>query len=144
MSLSISQYSVIASAGLVSWIAIDLIANMLLKPSKKGVQFRLKFLGARWLKWKTAIAASLVQFGIAFVASYYIQNFFTDLFSENTIYLIPISFSALGFLYSYVYGLSPYKKSAKRFSPTIILIAIAILFFIAIWHLTQYPFKLPF
>lgn len=144
MPLSISEYAVIASAGLVSWIAVDLMANMLLKTSKNGVQFRLKILGARWLKWKHAVIAGLTQFGIAFGSSYFIQDFFTKMFSQNTVYLLPISLSAFGFVYAYVFGLTPYKKTLKRFLPSLILIAFAILFFTGIWHFTQYPFKLPF
>ena len=95
MPLSISQYAVIASAGIVSWIAIDLIANLLLKTSPNGVRFRFKFLGARWLKWKQAVIIGLIQFGIAFVASYYIQNFFANLFSDNMTYLFPLVCSVL-------------------------------------------------
>jgi hypothetical protein len=141
VSLSITQYAVVASAGSLSWIAVDLIANMLLKTSKTGVRFRLKFLGARWLRWKQAVVAGFIQFGIAFVASYFIQDYFIDLFSQNTAYLFPISLSALSFIYAYIFGLTPYKKTLRRFSPSIVLIIIAILFFIAIWHFTQYPFK---
>ena len=141
MSLSISQYAVIASAGFVSWIIVDLISNMLFKTSKKGTQFRLKILGTRWLTWKKAIVGSFIQFGIAFVASYLVQDYFTKLFAQNTVYLLPIIVSALGFVYAYFYGLSPYKKSLERFAPSLILIGIAILLFVGIWYFTHYPFR---
>ena len=143
MSLSISQYTVITSAGVLSWITVDLIANMFLKTSKKGVQFRLKFLGSRWLKWKQAVIGGLIQFGIAFGASYFIQDYFTELFTQNATYLFPIFLSAVGFVYAYVLGLTPYNKTLKKLSPSLIIIFIAILFFLAIWHFTQYPFRLP-
>jgi hypothetical protein len=142
MSLSVSQYAVIASAGLVSWIAVDLIANMLLKNSKKGVQFKLKFLGARWLTWKLAVIVGLAQLAIAFVASYKIQDYFTYLFTKNSTYLLPISVSAISFSYAYVFGLTPYKKTLSRLSPSIILILVAVALFYGIWHFTSFPFKL--
>ncbi|HSV48768.1 MAG TPA: hypothetical protein VLH35_00505 [Candidatus Acidoferrales bacterium] len=115
---------------------------MLLKTSKTGVKFRLKLLGTRWLKWKQAIIASFIQFGIAFLASYVIQDYFTKIFTQNTIYLLPILLSTIGFIYAYIYGLSPYKKAPERFAPSIIFIAIAILLFLGIWYFTQNPFYL--
>jgi hypothetical protein len=144
MSLSISQYAVIASSGLVSWIAIDLISNMLLRESEKGTQFRLKILGARWLTWEKAVIVGLIQFAIAFVASYYIQDFFTVLFTANVAYLFPIALTALGFIYAYVFALTPYKKKLVRFTPSLILIGIAVVFFFLIWSTGQYPLNLPF
>ena len=142
MSLSVSVYTIIVCAVLVSWIGVDLISNMLLKKSKTGVQFRLKLLGARLLTWKRAVVASVIQFGVTFVASYLIQDYFAKLFSQNIVYLFPILLSACGCTYTYILGLTPYKKTFKRLAPSLILMGIAILFFLSIWYFTFHPFQI--
>lgn len=71
--VSIDQVTIILLSGAISWIIDDLLANLFLAKHEKGAMVR--FIGARWLKRKTAIQVAILQFAVAFVASFFVQDF---------------------------------------------------------------------
>ena len=133
-AISIPQYTLIGSAFAVSWVVVDSLANLLLMKHQKGC--RLRFIGARWLRRKKAIEVAFLQFLIAFIASFFIQDFFVKLFSQAFEYIIPFVFSTFGILYLYILSTLPYQITPKRCLPSIILFVVAGLLFYGIFRLT--------
>jgi len=131
---SFIDFVLFTAAGIFGWIIIDVLANLFLRKSTKGATFR--FIGARWLKRKTAIKVALLQFSIAFVVSFFIQDYFFYLFSEAYQYIVPIVFTAIGALYLYVLANLPYKVTLKRCTFSIVLFVLASFLFYAISQLT--------
>jgi hypothetical protein len=90
----------------------------------------------RWLSRKKAIYVAFAQFLMAFVASFFIQDFFVKLFSQAFAYLLPIVFSTVGLLYLYILSDLPYDITLKRCLPSIILFVFAGILFYGILKLT--------
>jgi hypothetical protein len=125
------EYVATLDAYILGWVTIDLIANLLLKKEETGT--KIQFLGARWLKRKDAIIVAFLQFLIAFSCSFFINDFFLVLFSKALLYIVPITFIAIGILYLYILLGLPYKITVRRcaFSIILFLLAIALLYFIS-------------
>jgi hypothetical protein len=131
---SLIDFLLFAASGLFGWIIVDGFANLLLRKSEKGAKFRL--IGARWLTRELAIKVAFVQFGIAFVFSYFIQDYLFFLFSSAYQYAIPIGMTALGALYLYILANLPYKVTLRRCTFSLVLFGLAALLFYAIHSLT--------
>jgi hypothetical protein len=127
---SFVDFLLFSAAGIFGWVIVDAFANLFLSTSTKGAKFR--FIGARWLKRELVIKVALVQFLIAFIISYFIQDYLFYLFSLAYQYVIPIVMTALGVLYLYILANLPYKITPKRCTFSIVLLAFAALLFYAI------------
>lgn len=128
--LSLIEYTIIIFSGIFAWIIDDGIANLLLKKKEKGAMFR--FIGARWLKRKRAIKIAFLQFGIAFVLSYFLYDWLYALFSSAFLYLLPICLSGVGALYLYILLDLPYKLTWERCRLSVGLLIFGIFFFVVI------------
>jgi hypothetical protein len=131
---SFVDFLLFSAAGIFGWVTVDAFANLFLSKSTKGAKFR--FVGARWLKRKLAIRVAFAQFFIAFVISYFIQDYLFYLFSSAYQYVIPIAMTALGVLYLYILANLPYKITPKRCTFSILMFILSGILFYAISQLT--------
>jgi 4-hydroxybenzoate polyprenyltransferase len=134
-SINVVQTAIVLLSAAISWVIVDIVANLLLKKHEKGTKIR--FIGARWLKRKEAIEVAIVQFAIAFFLSLFITDFFASLYSQAFEYLVPIALTTIGILYLYILAGLPYKIKGKHALPSVILILIALFLFYVIWYFTQ-------
>lgn len=133
-SINIIQTAIVLLSAAISWVIVDIVANLLLKKHEKGTKIR--FIGARWLKRKEAIEVAIVQFATAFFLSLFITDFFASLYSQ-AFYLVPIALTTIGILYLYILAGLPYKIKGKHALPSVILILIDLFLFYVIWYFTQ-------
>jgi hypothetical protein len=134
-SINIIQTAIVLLSAAISWVIVDIVANLLLKKHEKGTKIR--FIGARWLKRKEAIEVAIVQFAIAFFLSLFITDFFASLYSQAFEYIVPIALTTIGILYLYILAGLPYKIKGKHALLSAILILIALFLFYVIWYFTQ-------
>jgi hypothetical protein len=132
--VSFIQVTIILLSGVISWIIDDCIANALLLKKEKGTKIR--FIGARWLTRKKAIIVAFIQFAIALIASFFLQDFFNSLYAQAISYMLPICMFTISLLYPYILLGLPYKIKVKHIVPSILLILLSILLFVGIYSIS--------
>lgn len=134
MQLGIIDYFVLGDSFTLGWITLDILANLFLVTRKGGAY--LRFFGSRYTRRTNAVVASFLQFILALVVSFFINDFWSWIITQTQIFLLPISIVAGVVLYLYILASlrDAYKMTTpKRLGPAIACLAFACVLFYLIF-----------